>query len=70
MRKDIKEILEKLSIGEKPFFEQDSLPVSYQKMCADRLIEYEDDEYILNEFFDKIIAPIIFYSHEMYLAHR
>lgn len=70
MRNDIKEILEKLSVGDKPFFEQDSLPLTYQKMCADRLKEHHDDVYLLNEFFDRTIAPIIFYSHEMYLAHR
>ena len=69
MRDNIIEILEKLSKGEKPFFEQDNLPVKMQDKCSEQLEKTKDLEK-LNTFFDNEVSPIIFHSHNMYLANR
>jgi len=69
MRNNIKELLEKLSKGEKPFYEQDSLPKDMQDKCR-ALLQEDTDLQSLNVFFEEEIAPIIFHSHNMYRAHR
>jgi len=69
MRKNIIELLEKLSKGEKPFFEQDNLPKEMQNKCSEQLKKTRDLE-TLNKFFEDEISPIIFHSHNMYLAYR
>jgi hypothetical protein len=69
MRNDIIEILEKLSKGEKPFFEQDNLPKEMQNKCSKQLKKTKNLE-TLNRFFEDEISHIIFHSHNMYLAYR
>ena len=69
MRDDIKDILTKLSNGDNPFFEQDTLPKEKQLECK-LILENEPDLKKLNAFFDNEISPIIFHSHNMYLANK
>jgi hypothetical protein len=69
MRDDIIKILEKLSKGEKPFFEQDNLSKEMQNKCSEQLKKTRDLK-TLNKFFEDEIIHIIFHSHNMYLAYR
>jgi len=69
MRENIIELLKELSKGEKPFFGQDTLPKKYQDMCANKLQQTKDLK-SLNSFFEDVISPIIFHSHNMYLAYK
>ena len=69
MRKDIIKILTELSLGNKPFFEQDILPNNLQEKCSDILKKTKDIKY-LNTFFEDEISPVIHHSHNTYLANR
>lgn len=69
IRKNIIELLTKLANGEKPFYEQDNLSKKMQAECSKMIKEVEDLQ-VLSDFFEDKIAPEIFHSHNLYLAHR
>ncbi len=69
MRQDIISVLAALGNGQKPFFEQDGLPELMQQRCRDKVSETTCIN-TLNSWFESEIAPVIFHSHNLYLAYR